>query len=281
MMERGARLPPLRCAVAGRATLLDDVAPGEHLVVYIAGTAVSPIVAAAGSRWPLPTRPRTTFLVVDAAPTTHGFIRAQMVEDVSREIRKAIGPPDSVLRAVILSPDRSVVAIVDADVGDAGDAVAVRSGVSVALSGTPSGTIDDPVERSGDDDDPKRAGLFSVLADRAEMVHSPLVARTQRVVTIAGYGPRSETIQGIVVVLHFDCSRSEAIERLVGLGYDYVGDLGLVGRDLLRSPADEPRHQLHIVDERSRYASFADGAVGSPEEQAPTNEAMLPGGRKP
>ena len=129
MIESGKPLPQLRCFVPGdRAVHLGEVAPGDHLVIYTAGAGVAPASLDAAVRWPLPTRPRTSFLVVDHESTFQGFIRTHTIEDVAFVVRRAIDPPEGIIRAVIGGPDREVNAIID-DV----NVVALRSRVSLAL----------------------------------------------------------------------------------------------------------------------------------------------------
>ena len=109
MIAIGEALPSLRCFVAGtRATDLREIEPGDHLVVYIAGAGVISSALDEASRWPLPTLPRTAFAIVDHASAFHGFLRTHTVEDVALTIRRALDPPANGIRAVVVSPDRTV-----------------------------------------------------------------------------------------------------------------------------------------------------------------------------
>ena len=245
MIESGNPLPQLRCFVPGdRAVHLGEVAPGDHLVIYVGGAGVAPASLDAAVRWPLPTLPRTAFLVVDHESTFQGFIRTHTIEDVAFVVRRAIDPPEGIIRAVVVGPDREVTAIID-DV----NVVALRSRVSLALQLSRTASYRDPIALHVDDS--AWANRFMVLADRAEMILSPLVVRVEHVGSTAVQGLPARPTVDIALALLADEHRSEAIERLVGIGYAYVGDLGVYGRDLLHGPVDEPSHHLHVFTDTS------------------------------
>ena len=239
MITKGAPLPELRCFVPGSTvTNLGDVAPGEYLVVYVGGVGVRAQDMDQAVRWPLPTKPRTTFAVVDHQSAHQGFIRTQMIEDVALEINRAAAPPTNIIRALVLDARRVVIEIIDES-----DPVMLRSKVSVALAG-PNTTYEPASAQLADDriSDP----LFKVLAGRAEMLLSPLVNRVERWGRKECIGTGGAVLE-LGLVLHTEEQRGEAIERLVGAGYDYLGDQGRPGRDLVCGPQDEPRHVFHVV----------------------------------
>lgn len=241
MIAIGEPLPSLRCFVAGtRATDLREIEPGDHLVVYIAGAGVISSALDDASRWPLPTMPRTAFAIIDHASAFHGFLRTHTVEDVALTIRRALDPPPNAIRAVVVSSDRTVL-----DIVDEADPSVLRSRVSVALSHSRAGLRGERLELVVDD--PEWARWYRVLADRASMILSPLVADTEHVGSTAVPGLLALSIVDIALVFRDERNRSEAVERLVGVGYGFVGDLGFLGRDLLVGPSDEPRHHLHLV----------------------------------
>ena len=241
MIAIGELLPSLRCFVAGtRATDLREIEPGDHLVVYIAGAGVISSALDDASRWPLPTMPRTAFAIIDHASAFDGFLRTHTVEDVALTIRRALDPPPNAIRAVVVSSDRTVL-----DIVDEADPSVLRSRVSVALSHSRAGLRGERLELVVDD--PEWARWYRVLADRASMILSPLVADTEHVGSTAVPGLLALSIVDIALVFRDERNRSEAVERLVGVGYGFVGDLGFLGRDLLVGPSDEPRHHLHLV----------------------------------
>ncbi len=242
MIATGNALPELRCFVPGSTvTYLGDVAPGEYLVVYIGGVGVRAEDMDNAVRWPLPTKPRTTFAVVDHESAYQGFIRVLMIEDVALEINRAAAPPTNTIRALVLDPRRVVIEIIDES-----DPVVLRSKLSVALAG-PSAIFEPALAHLADD--PVSDTLFTVLAGRAEMLLSPLVNRVERL------GREERPILELLLVLHTEEQRGEAIERLIGAGYDYLGDQGRPGRDLVCGPPDEPRHVLHVCCEGDRGAN--------------------------
>lgn len=101
MIESGNPLPQLRCFVPGdRAVHLGEVAPGDHLVIYVGGAGVAPASLDGAVRWPLPTLPRTALLVVDHESTFQGFIRTHTIEDVAFVVTACITPWGGCGRAV-------------------------------------------------------------------------------------------------------------------------------------------------------------------------------------
>ena len=233
----GSSLPAMRCFVAGdRVSNVAAVGQGECLVLYIAGIGVESSTIDVATRWPLPTLPRTTYAVFDHESDNHGFLRTQMIEDVAGEVRRTVNPPPSLIRVVVMNIDRSVVAIIDEK-----DPFALRSKVSCALVAT---LVDSGDATSG----PTGTAIVGALCARAEMILSPLVARVTRVsLTSNGHARACRHEVVLEVVIHGEDQFGEAIERLVAIGYGFVGDCGVAGRDVLIGPTDEPIHALHIL----------------------------------
>ena len=241
MIAIGKPLPSLRCFVAGaRTTDLREIEPEDHLVLYIAGAGVPPHALDDAARWPLPTLPRTAFAIVDHVSSFQGFLRTHTVEDVAFAVRRALDPPPNCIRAVVVAPDRTVL-----DVVDESDVSLLRSKVSIALNGSPLGVGPERLDLHVDD--PDWARRYRVLADRGEMILSPLVASAEHVGSTAAPGVLARPIVDVALVLGDGRARGEAIERMVGVGYGYIGDLGFEGRDLLLGPTDEPPHHVHLV----------------------------------
>ena len=238
----GFAFPAVRCFVPGhKATTLTAVGEGDCLVLYVGGLGVRSYDLDRATRWPLPTLPRTTYAVVDHESATHGFLRTQMIEDLAGQVHRSVNPPASAIRAVVMNLDRTVVAIIEEN-----DPSALRSRVSAALVST--------LAISGDTTSNLTPGaaIVAALAGRAEMVLSPLVARVTQVpstniglVTAFGHEVVHEVV--LEVLLHDEGHLGEAIERLVAMGYGFVGDCGVAGREILIGPTDEPIHDLHIV----------------------------------
>ena len=236
-------LPDLACFVpGGSARTLCAIDPDNHLVVYLARHRAPDDLLATATRWPLPTRPRATFITVDHESTGHGFIRVQPVWDTSLQISALLAPTDTLLRAIVVDRSRRVVAVSEAEHPDQ-----VRSAVSLALHecALRAGTALHTVPR-----DATWADLFGVLAARTEMLLSPLVESVRHMGETAVPGLDAGPTISMEVVLIDDRLRGEAIERLVGSGYQYAGDLGRRGCDHLWGPDDEPRHTLLFVPPR-------------------------------
>ena len=83
------------------------VGQGECLVLNVGGIGVRSSIIDVATRWPLPTRPRTTYAMVDHESATHGFLRTQMIEDLAGEVRRTVSPPPPVIRAVVMNTDRT------------------------------------------------------------------------------------------------------------------------------------------------------------------------------
>ena len=234
----GSPFPATRCYVPGhRATTVAAVGEGECLVLYVGGIGVRGSALDVATRWPLPTLPRTTYAVVDHESATHGFLRTQMIEDLGGQVRRTVAPPSSVIRAVVMNIERTVVAIVDQK-----NPSALRSQVGHALLTTLVGSGYVPSGLT------PGTAMVAALAGRAEMVLSPLVNRVTRVPpTSDGYVKTFGLEVVLEVVLHGEDPFGEAIERLVAVGYGFVGDCGVAGRNVLIGPTDEPIHALHIV----------------------------------
>lgn len=238
----GSPFPAMRCSVPGhRATTVAAVGEGECLVLYVGGNGVRSVDLDLATRWPLPTLPRTTFAVVDHESTIDGFLRMHVIEDVAGLVCRSVAPPPSMIRAVVMDIDRTVVAIIDET-----DPSALRSKVSGALVAILIGS-----GYATSDLTPGTA-IVAALAGRTEMLLSPLVARVTHVpprkdAQTTAFLPELVHAVALEVVLHLDDHRGEAIERLVAVGYGFVGDCGVAGCDVLVGPPDEPIHALHIV----------------------------------
>ena len=250
----GSPLPSMRCFVPGhRARTVAAIGEGECLVLYVGGLGVRSSNLDLSTRWPLPTLPRTTYAVVDHETATHGFLRTHMIEDPAGEVRRTVAPPSSVIRAVVMNIDRTVVAIVDEK-----DPSALRSQVGQALVAT---LIGSGYAASGST---PATAMVAALAGRAEMVLSPLVARVTQVSPTSDSQVKAFGLEvELEVLLHLDDHFGEAIERLVAVGYGFVGDCGVAGRDVLVSPTDEPIHALQIVSSTSVVTPESHDAASS------------------
>lgn len=70
-------------------------------------------------------------------------------------------------------------------------------------------------------------------------------------------GLDAKPIIDVDVVVRPDQDLAEVVERLAGLGYRHLGDLGIIGRQAFRAPAgdDLPRHHLYVCPSGSAALS--------------------------
>jgi hypothetical protein len=232
MISPGDEVPDLPCYAANNsAQTLHALGCGEHLVLYLRADGIADAIIDEVASWPLPTWPRTTFVTVDYESASHGYLRALTIEDLSFRIGRTLGPTAFGLRAIVVNPDRVITSVIDSN-----DPVSLRAMVCAALQAS-----------AGEPARPEVAVVLSspmvvALCDRTTMLLSPLVERVEpdTVKTIS-------TPTVIRVRLAVAWGVSEVLERLVGVGYDYLGTLGDPSLHTLRSPLDEPPHVLLLA----------------------------------
>lgn len=229
----GAFLPHLPCYVPGTAFhSVAEIGIGDHLVVLFCSPGAPPDALDSVVAWPLPTWPRTMYLPVDHQSKVHGSSRVQPIDDLTGCIASAFASFDSTLLGAVVAPSRIVLALVGSD-----DPTQLRIGIAEELRRN--STVR---PGHGDGLPPATRQMCSVLADRAAMLLSPLVSTA----AIASQGYLAD-VPRIELSLLDGGSSGEAIERLVGVGYVYVGPLGPGGSHLLLAPLDEPCHELCVL----------------------------------
>ena len=92
-----------------------------------------------------------------------------------------------------------------------------------------------------------RAALWPSLADLALAI--------EHVGSTAVPGLAAKPIIDLDVVVRARADVPAAVARLVTLGYDHRGDLGIEGREAFRAPEGSPAHHLYVC--RSDAASLA------------------------
>jgi GrpB-like predicted nucleotidyltransferase (UPF0157 family) len=103
--------------------------------------------------------------------------------------------------------------------------------------------------------DPEWPGRFAGIRDRVTPALGAVEHRVEHVGSTAVPGLAAKPIIDVdVVVAEPDVDRAVAL--LAALGYRHVGDLGIVGREALLPPAEEPYHHLYVVMDGS--AALAD-----------------------
>jgi GrpB-like predicted nucleotidyltransferase (UPF0157 family) len=112
------------------------------------------------------------------------------------------------------------------------------------------------------DYDPSWPHTFSKLAARIQATLGSLVVAVEHIGSTAVSGLAAKPIVDLDVVLGSAGDLPEAVHALASLGYVDEGDLGIAGRQALRSPAGEPRHHLYVLilgaDELARHLAFRD-----------------------
>jgi GrpB-like predicted nucleotidyltransferase (UPF0157 family) len=96
--------------------------------------------------------------------------------------------------------------------------------------------------------DPAWPAAFALLCDRLAPVLGELAAGIEHVGSTAVPGLDAKPIVDVDVVLRHEADLPEAIARLARLGYTHLGDLGIVGREAFRAPAQppQPAHHLYV-----------------------------------
>jgi GrpB-like predicted nucleotidyltransferase (UPF0157 family)/quercetin dioxygenase-like cupin family protein len=104
------------------------------------------------------------------------------------------------------------------------------------------------------DHDPAWAGSFERLRDRIWPAVADLALGLEHVGSTSVPGLAAKPVIDLDVVVADEAAVRAVIERLVGLGYQWRGDLGVVGRQAFRpvGPDDLPRHHLYLVVEGSK-----------------------------
>ena len=94
--------------------------------------------------------------------------------------------------------------------------------------------------------DPAWPAAFELLRAMIAPALGELAAGVEHVGSTAVPGLDAKPIVDIDVVIRHADDIGEAARRLGTLGYAHLGDLGIVGREAFRAPADLPRHHLYV-----------------------------------
>jgi GrpB-like predicted nucleotidyltransferase (UPF0157 family) len=96
------------------------------------------------------------------------------------------------------------------------------------------------------DYDPAWPRTFAVLRDRAWPLVAPFAECIEHVGSTSVPGLAAKPVIDMDVVAHSREDVMQAIRALETLGYRHVGDLDIPGREALREPSDDPRHNLYV-----------------------------------
>jgi GrpB-like predicted nucleotidyltransferase (UPF0157 family) len=96
--------------------------------------------------------------------------------------------------------------------------------------------------------DPGWPAAFERVRARIAPALGELAVGIEHVGGTAVPGLDAKPIVDVDVVVRPEQDFAEVVERLRALGYEHLGDLGIVGREAFRAPADDdlPRHHLYV-----------------------------------
>lgn len=102
--------------------------------------------------------------------------------------------------------------------------------------------------------DPSWPESFDQLCSRIWPAVSDVAIRIDHVGSTAVPGLAAKPIIDLDVVVEREGALPKAIERLEAIGYEWVGDLGILGREAFRSPDSDKliEHHLYLVVKDNR-----------------------------
>lgn len=103
-----------------------------------------------------------------------------------------------------------------------------------------------------EDYDPRWPQLFAILRSRIAAVVGGLAISIEHVGSTAVHGLAAKPIIDIDVLLKSSNDIPVVIRKLVDLGYEHRGDLGVSGREALRAPSHAVHHHLYLCLPNSR-----------------------------
>ena len=118
------------------------------------------------------------------------------------------------------------------------------------------------------DYDPLWEQTFAILRDRLAARLGDLAVAIEHVGSTAVPGLAAKPIVDIDVVLRTETDLPAAAVALAKLGYEFIGDLGIAGREAFRAPAGDPQHNLYVCAagaiELQRHLTFRDALRADP-----------------
>jgi len=118
--------------------------------------------------------------------------------------------------------------------------------------------------------DPDWDRLFRELSDRATAALGELALRVEHVGSTSVPGLAAKPVVDLDVVIPSQADLPEAIRRLRTLGYEHLGDLGIVSREAFRRSPGTPPHNLYVCaqdsEELARHVRFRDYLRANPAE---------------
>ena len=112
------------------------------------------------------------------------------------------------------------------------------------------------------DYDPVWRDTFELLSARLRSALGDLAIAIEHVGSTAVPGLAAKPVVDIDVVLRSEADLPAAGAALATLGYAFIGDLGITGREAFRAPAADPPHNLYVCAagavELQRHLTFRD-----------------------
>lgn len=94
--------------------------------------------------------------------------------------------------------------------------------------------------------DPAWPATFELLRERIAPAVGDRAVGIEHVGSTAVPGLAAKPIVDLDVVIRHDDDVPEVAARLAGLGYAYLGELGIAARHAFRAAPDSPRHHLYV-----------------------------------
>lgn len=113
---------------------------------------------------------------------------------------------------------------------------------------------------------------FAMLRDRAWPLVAPFAETIEHVGSTSVPGLAAKPVIDLDVIAPSRDAVMLAIRALASLGYRHVGDLDIPGREALREPAGDPRHNLYVCARDAvplvEHLTFRDYLRGNPAKAA-------------
>jgi GrpB-like predicted nucleotidyltransferase (UPF0157 family) len=120
--------------------------------------------------------------------------------------------------------------------------------------------------------DPSWPAQFETLRSRIWAAVGPVAIAVEHIGSTSVPGLAAKPIIDIDVVVASDSNVGPAVERLAMLGYAHQGDLGIKGREALRSPPGLPAHHLYVCVQGgpalTNHLTIRDRLRGDPDAAA-------------
>jgi GrpB-like predicted nucleotidyltransferase (UPF0157 family) len=97
--------------------------------------------------------------------------------------------------------------------------------------------------------DPQWPALFETLRARVWPAVHGLARGIEHVGSTSVPGLAAKPVIDMDIIIADDAPMRPVVERLGAMGYTHRGDLGIVGREAFRAPAEQPAHHLYVCRE--------------------------------